>query len=75
MVRGAAQTSCPSVQVSEDVIVDLTGDDLLLQHSLDRLTCCQCLDLVPLLRLLLLTKHTPHGVTDQVGGASGEALD
>jgi len=31
-------TSCPSaVQVSEDVVVDLTGDLLLLQHPLDGL--------------------------------------
>lgn len=51
----APPTPSPSaVQVSEDVIVDLTGDLLLLQHLFDRLTRCQCLNLLPLLTLLLL---------------------
>lgn len=50
----APPTSSPSaVQVSEDVVVDLTGDLLLLQHPLDRLACRQRLDLLLLLLGLL----------------------
>lgn len=46
----APATSCPpAVQVPEDVIVDLTGDLLLLQHPLNGLARRRCLHLLLLL--------------------------
>jgi len=59
-----AGTSCPAVQVSENVIVDLTGDLLLLQHLLNCLARRQRLYLLPLpvFLLLLQTQTTSEGV-------------
>lgn len=51
------------VQVSEDVIVDLTGNPLSLQHLLDGLACRCCFDLFALLGFLLLQTQT--GVTSE----------
>lgn len=37
----APPTSCsPAVEVPQDVVVDLTGEPLLLQHPLNGLACC-----------------------------------